>query len=316
MASLDASLVENPVRQQQSSNAFAGMQLGASPEAALDDVDVDAELAPLPDYFVAVRAHLWTPDGTPRRVVRWLYGIWYFYLAWATVVYPIIVLLGYATADDLEQMVIIGPVVVLMGLVPLHTLCVVARPGGHLDQLGAYVGTLVPTTTIKSLKSWKRGFKIGWLLLNFVMITASEVFVFGSQRVRVCCGAGNFVDNNLLAAAFAMSSGNICVWWFSLKVAAALTKKPARAASSSIKAMISRIEKTTGSSSSRPMIDEIIGVDEWYTEVELPVLKLARTTLPTLNDGWGRSVAFVGTAQSLRGLRDVAVLVFGCAART
>ena len=87
----------------------------------------------------------------------------------------------------------------------------------------------------------------------------------------------------------------ICVWWFSLKVAAALTSVPVDAASESANRGLSWTQRhgdaafdDTGTDAQR------IEDGEWRNLVELPALHLAEKTLPMLSEGWGTSVGLVG----------------------
>lgn len=74
------------------------------------------------------------------------------------------------------------------------------------------------------------------------------------------------------------------LWWYSLKVAAALADSPIVEARGKARAEAARLRET----------GEKIDAERWRTEVEEPVMVLGRDVLPSLSEGWGLSVGLVG----------------------
>eukprot|EP01046_Picozoa_sp_COSAG06_P059569 COSAG06_NODE_12364_length_1390_cov_4.321456_1_plen_385_part_01 len=255
------------------------LELGlvGNPIAAANDEAGDEALVVLPPQLQRVGKLLSTPTGRPTPAC-WLIGA-------VLALYPLATLLvgaGHRSvlsrAVDGDTQGAIREGLIWGGLLPagpvaLHALFLVTRqPQGHLTQLGA--GTArVPRGVVDGLEWWARFLK-GLLALMLFLFAAFDGFSASQGAVLLAAG---------LFAYFATFFPTLFLWWYSLKAASALTAAPVAAATNKARAVAERLRKDGGSMDSQT----------WRPEVEAPVLELVRNTLPTLSDGWGRSLGVI-----------------------
>ena len=255
------------------------LELGlvGNPIAAANDEAGDEALVVLPPQLQRVGKLLSTPTGRPTPTC-WLIGA-------VLALYPLAMLLvgvgqpsvlSMAASGNTQGAIQFGLMwcgALPVGSVALHTLFLVTRqPQGHLTQLGA--GTArVPRGVVDGLEWWARFLK-GLLSLMLFLFAAYDGFFASVGFVLFA------VPNFAYCACFFPT---LFLWWYSLKAASALTAAPVAVANGKARAVAERLRKDGGSMDSQT----------WRPEVEAPVLELVRSTLPTLSDGWGRSVGLV-----------------------
>jgi hypothetical protein len=255
------------------------LELGhvGNPIAETTDEASDEALVVLPPQMQRFGKLLSTPTGRPTPAC-WLIGavLALYPLAGLLVGVGIPSVLSRAVDGDTQLAIQFGLIyggVLAAGPVALHALFMVTRqPQGHLTQLGA--GTArVPRGVVDGLEWWARFLK-GLLALMLFLFTAFDGF-FASQGMVLLAVAN--------VAHFVSFFPTLFLWWYSLKAASALTAAPVAVANGKARAVAERLRKDGGSMDSQT----------WRPEVEAPVLELVRNTLPTLSDGWGRSVGVV-----------------------
>ena len=242
-----------------------------------DEAGDDEALVVMPPQLQRVGKLLSTPTGRPTPACGLIGAVLALYpLAMLLVGIGVPSVLSQAANGNTQGAIQFGLMwcgVLLVGSVALHTLFLVTRqPQGHLTQLGA--GTArVPRGVVDGLDWWARFLK-GLLSLMLFLFAAFDGF---------------FASQGLVLLAVAQFAYAVCgfptlfLWWYSLKAASALAAAPVAAANGKARAVAERLRKDGGS----------MDLQTWRPEVEAPVLELVRSTLPTLSDGWGRSVGVI-----------------------
>jgi hypothetical protein len=234
------------------------LELGhvGNPIAETTDEASDEALVVLPPQMQRFGKLLSTPTGRPTPAC-WLIGavLALYPLAGLLVGVGIPSVLSRAVDGDTQLAIQFGLIyggVLAAGPVALHALFMVTRqPQGHLTRF------------LKGLASL------------MVFLIAAFDGLFASLGLVLSAATG--------FAYFACFFSTLFLWWYSLKVASALTAAPVAVANDKARAVATWLREDGGS----------MDLQTWRPEVEAPVLELVRNTLPTLSDGWGRSVGVI-----------------------
>eukprot|EP01045_Picozoa_sp_COSAG04_P010232 COSAG04_NODE_619_length_11882_cov_18.845880_10_plen_451_part_00 len=246
-------------------------------QQSLATAALNVDLAPLPDYLRAARGGLWAADGPRGRLAR------------ATLYVLTAAVFGWGVYDFFEVDMWIGRRTALigtpLGLVALHAICAVAQPGGHLDQLGAYDGGIVPASAIESLERWKKLVMAFWVVVVVADVFLGQWFSIYHHHNGIKRNPDDVAPRQrsagVGAACDAWILGILCVWLFSIKIATVLARASVRAAAASTNHALAVAKQGDG---------DAIDPAEWVAHIERPTLRLAETTLPTLSKGWGPSM--------------------------
>ena len=184
---------------------------------------------------------------------------------------------------------LIGFWLLVPGLAAFRTLLAAMGPGGLLEQIGAStISSCVPESVVASLRWWQRFHCCLYVVIT--MVLSVHFFLLASWYA-------SSPDQYRIRATFIFWMFFIVIWmfvlytwWFSLKVASALVQYQVDETTTSCTALISTTHEYNVES---PVANEVTN-DEWRASVELPTLRLAEKTLPTLSKGWGLSVGLVG----------------------
>eukprot|EP01046_Picozoa_sp_COSAG06_P026994 COSAG06_NODE_2358_length_7012_cov_4.376826_1_plen_654_part_00 len=275
---LSVGLVErNPVVAMTGLDLEVGDALSSTSET--DDDDDDEELVVLPAQLQKIGALLSTPAGGASALCKCAYVLLVGYPMWGLIV-------DSAGGPSTREKILNGNVVnavsdlciwggmLLAGPAALHALRLAARPGGSLMRLGA--GTAyVPRSVLLSLESSARKLRRGGTALVGVM--------FATMLLGVVV-VGSSPELLVFAAFLAVWLAAIELWWYSLKVASALTAAPVHTTRRNARAEARRLRKS----------GEAMNPERWHSLIEVPVQTLVTETLRTLSDGWGTSVLLVG----------------------
>jgi hypothetical protein len=278
-AGLGLSLVDNPV-------ALGRDDLEAAGGGHDESDDEDEELVELPAQLQRIGALLSTATGRPTMLYRLLVGalasLLPIYFSGALGGSPIWTL---GLADVLQNSAI-GVGLTLAGIPALRSLRHVTRPGGFLARMGADSARL-PRSAVEELGRSKRRLACaGNAAVAGVAMFAVLGLFFGASDWVI------FVQAAVGMLWCATVFGSAFTWWYSLKLAAALTAAPVAKVSRDARAEAKRMRK-----SGAPM-----DAERWRSLIEEPVLHLECEVLPVLSEGWGHSVLLVD-AQGWRCLR-------------
>ena len=153
----------------------------------------------------------------------------------------------------------------------------VTRRGGDLDLLGA--GTeLISEKARLSLRTWKRR------LIGLQCAVSSLFAVACLNNIITAAGTGHHSDawkrasSAMTLISFPLSTASVFAWWYTMKIAAALST--------------TKVQQTADRIKQWPKLKAAAGPGEelavWREEVVKPVFRLAQVTMPTLSAGWGR----------------------------
>ena len=168
--------------------------------------------------------------------------------------------------------------------VALTALRLVTRRGGSLDELRA--GEVrVPGSTLDGLERWvRRARRLGTpFALLFLLLFA--FFAFNAQSL------GRMLVTMIVVVILPLPFGALLLWWYSLKVGAALALVQVDAARRKARAEAKRVRASGAMDAPR-----------WRSEVEDPVLTLCRDVFPVLNKGWGWSVGLIAASLAIGAL--------------
>ena len=238
-----------------------------------------AEGVPSPDFHRRLGPRLSTDEGKPTLLSLAAYASLslvplIFYLFGSATNHSVI----YAIQErDVPAIVnrTFGGVLYWSFFYSFHALRLVTRKGSQLDQLGA--GTeLISQKATRSLRQWQLRLKVA---------QSAFLVVFFSVAVRgVVTGDGlqsspwNRGSSVLLLVNFPLSMASVFTWWYTMKIAAALSTTKVQQTADRIKQW--RELKAAAGPGEEAAV--------WREEIVKPVFRLAQVTMPTLSAGWGR----------------------------